>query len=145
MLLVAAMGFGLAAVGEFTSHAEQRQKEVQLLFVGNQIRQAIAGYYNNTPGVVKQYPQSLEELLQDKRYPVVKRYLRKVYADPMTGKAEWGLVKGPGGGIMGVYSLSAAEPIKTRNFNVEDQSFNDAEKYADWKFFYSPGGLPPAK
>src|SRR5437868_2207669 len=81
MFVIAAMGFGLAAIGEFTSHAQQRDKEVELLFVGNQMRQAIAGYYNNTPGIVKVYPQTLDDLLQDKRYPGIKRYLRRVYID----------------------------------------------------------------
>lgn len=143
MLAVAAMGFGLAAVGELASHARQREKEAELLFVGNQLRSAIAAYYESTPGVVKRYPQKLEELLEDKRYPMVKRYLRQVYADPMTGKPEWGLMPAPGGGIMGVYSLSDAAPIKTAGFSDADRDLADGQAYSDWKFFYSPPGLVP--
>lgn len=32
---------------------------------------------------------------------------RGIYADPFSGKAQWGLVAAPQGGIAGVYSLSA--------------------------------------
>jgi type II secretory pathway pseudopilin PulG len=140
LVLVAAMGFGLAAVGEFTSHAEQRAKEVELLFVGDQFRQAIGAYYENTPGIGKRYPQKLEDLLADARYPVAKRYLRRVYLDPMTAKAEWGVVAAPGGGIMGVYSLSTAEPVKTGSFAIADRAFNGATHYSDWQFSYLPVG-----
>jgi hypothetical protein len=56
----------------------------------------------------------------------------------MTGKADWGLVEAPEGGIMGVYSLSEAPPIKTGGFSKRDESFTDAARYAEWKFFYSP-------
>jgi hypothetical protein len=142
MIVVATLGFGLAAIGEFTSHAQQREKEVELLFVGNEFRQAITAYYEQTPGIVKRYPQKLEDLLQDKRYPMAKRYLRRIYADPMTGKPQWGLMEAPGGGFMGVYSQSEATPIKSAGFSKADQSLADAQHYQDWKFFYSPTGLP---
>lgn len=138
LALVAAMGFGLAAVGEFTSHAEQRAKEVELLFVGSQFREAIGAYYESTPGIAKRYPQKLEDLLKDTRYPVAKRYLRRIYVDPMTAKAEWGTVEAPGGGIMGVYSRSTEQPVKTGAFAVADRAFTDAAHYNDWQFAYVP-------
>src|SRR5205823_6154307 len=108
----------------------------------NEFRQAITAYYEHTPGIVKRYPQKLEDLLEDKRYPMAKRYLRRLYADPMTGKAQWGLMQAPGGGIMGVYSPSEAAPIKSAGFSKANQSLADAAQYQDWKFFYSPTGLP---
>jgi hypothetical protein len=138
LLFVAAMGFGLAAVGEFTSHAEQRTKEVDLLFVGSQFRDAIGAYYESTPGIAKRYPQKLEDLLKDTRYPVPRRYLRRIYVDPMTAKAEWGVVEAPGGGIMGVYSRSTAEPVKTGAFAIADRAFTGAAHYSDWQFSYVP-------
>ena len=41
LILVAVMGAGLAAYGGLASHAVQRDKEAELLFRGNQYRQAI--------------------------------------------------------------------------------------------------------
>src|SRR3954464_14476503 len=90
LILIAVAGAGMAAYGELASHAAQREKEQELLFVGNQFRRAIGAYYERTPGAVKRFPRSLDELLEDKRHPVATRHLRRVYADPMTGKREWG-------------------------------------------------------
>jgi type II secretory pathway pseudopilin PulG len=140
LVIVAIMGFGLAAFGELYSHAAQREKERELLFVGNQFRDAIASYYNKSPGA-KAYPKKLEELLEDKRFPMPQHHLRRVYSDPMTGKAEWALVEAPGGGFMGVHSLSEETPIKSGNFSAKDAAFEDAENYTKWMFTYSPSGL----
>ena len=66
-------------------------------------------------------------------------YLRKVYPDPMTGSTEWGLIPAPGGqGIMGVYSLSEAAPIKTGNFSMAYEVFHGSSRYSEWQFFYNP-------
>ncbi len=70
------------------------------------------------------------------------RYLRQLYPDPMTGK-EWGIVKAPTGGILGVYSLSDDKPFKTAGFKARDRAFEGAQKYSDWKFVYTPPA-PPA-
>ncbi len=137
LIFVAVMGAGLAAFGKIASHASQREKEAELLFRGNQFHQAIASYYKKE----SRYPKALEELLEDKRYPMPVRHLRKLYSDPLTGGDQWGLVEAPGGGVMGVHSLSDAQPIKTGNFSNKNQDFEKAEKYSDWKFVHSPAGL----
>lgn len=79
------------------------------------------------------YPGSLEELLKDERFPGVRRHLRKVFVDPMTGKAEWGLVK-VSGRIVGIHSLSTAVPIKQAGFEGEEQAFTGAQSYTEWVF-----------
>src|SRR5260221_10679170 len=107
-------------------------------FVGDQFREAIALYYQRTPGAVKRYPEKLEDLLEDKRYLSMQRYLRKIHADPMTGKSQWGMIAAPGGGIMGVHSLSDQRPIKSANFDTTDQSFAGGQRYSDWNFLYDP-------
>jgi type II secretory pathway pseudopilin PulG len=145
LLVVGVMGAGLAAYGQIYSHQAQREKEAELLFVGNQFRQAIAAYYERTPGAVKRYPQKLEELLEDNRYPVAQRHLRRIYADPITGQREWGLMKAPEGGIMGVFSTSEAEPVKTGNFDLVNKHFADAKTYKDWQFFHSPSAPAQAR
>jgi len=143
LLVIAVMGAGFAAYGELASHAAQREKERELLFAGGQYRQAIASYYERSPGN-KRYPKSLDELLEDKRFPMPQRHLRKPYRDPISGAAEWGLVEAPEGGVMGVFSRSEEAPVKTRGFAKADRAFEDAERYADWQFVYTPPAALPA-
>ena len=139
LMFVALSGAGLAAYGEFASHTAQREKEAELLFRGEQIRNAIASYYRKE----QRYPQALAELLEDKRFPMPVRHLRRLYRDPMSGETDWGLVEAPGGaGVMGVHSRSEDEPIKSGNFSAHNAEFEKATKYADWKFVHSPPGLP---
>ncbi len=129
LLVVAVLGAGLAAAGTIWSHARQRDREAELVWVGEQFRTAIALYYNRSPGSVKRYPASLEDLLEDRRFLTVQRYLRRIYPDPMTGKVQWGLIAAPGGGIMGVRSISEKAPIRT---------VKEVKRYSDWQFVYSP-------
>jgi hypothetical protein len=137
MFIVAILMGGLAVIGEVWETAAKRDKEADLLFVGNQYRRAIARFYEGTPGGVKRYPRTLDELLKDPRQPSTQRYLRQMYPDPF-GSKEWGIVKAPDGGVAGVYSLSEEKPLKTGNFKLRDAGFESAQRYADWKFVYSP-------
>lgn len=138
LIAVALIGVGLVATSAVWSQSRQREKEQELLFIGNQFRLAIERYYQRTPGAVKRYPAKLEDLLEDKRYLTRQRYLRRIYVDPITGKARWGLIPAPGGGVMGVYSLSNEKPIKTGRFAEEDQAFEGAKRYSQWRFLYQP-------
>lgn len=133
LLLVAATGAGLVGASSLWSQARQREKEAELMWIGEQYKQAIALYYLRSPGAIKRYPQKLEDLLDDRRHLTTARYLRRIYADPITGTTEWGLVKAPGGGIMGVHSLSSAQPIR---------QLEGAQSYAQWQFVYIPPRLP---
>jgi type II secretory pathway pseudopilin PulG len=56
LLAVAVIGAGLAATSELWSQSRQREQEQELLFVGNQLRQAIALYDQRTPGAAQRYP-----------------------------------------------------------------------------------------
>jgi type II secretory pathway pseudopilin PulG len=138
LLVVALIGLGLAGAGELWSRSAQRERERELLFAGNQIREAIGLYYQRSPGSAKRYPRRLEDLLQDERYPVVVRYLRRIYPDPMTGSTRWGLIEAPGGGIMGVYSPSGTPPLKRAGFLPENKGFENAEHYTAWRFLFNP-------
>jgi len=140
MLFVALLGAGLAAYGELASHAAQREKEAELLFRGEQYRDAIASYYKKE----QRYPKALQDLLEDKRYPMPVRHLRRLYRDPITGEDDWGLGEAPGGGVMGVHSRSQEEPVKRGNFSPKNQEFAEGQRYSDWKFVHSPPGLSPA-
>lgn len=137
LLVIAAMGATLAAGGTLWREVQQREKERELLFVGMQYRNAIRDYYVNSPQVAR-YPPNLAALLKDERQPATKRYLRRPYRDPLSNSREWGLVKAPEGGIMGVYSLAAGRPIKQANFPAELRWSGELPSYADWQFIYVP-------
>jgi len=139
---VAVAGIGLAVLAQVWSAASQRERERELLFIGNQFRAAIASYYEQSPGV-KQYPRSLEELLDDKRFPTPTRHLRRLYLDPMSGSREWGLALHQDW-IIGVHSLSETRPIKTAQFSLQDAGFVDAKHYTDWRFVHKSEGAQPA-
>lgn len=136
LLLVAFMGVGLTVAVEIDSTVVQRDREKELLIIGRQFRTAIGRYYETqSPGGKREYPATLDDLLQDNRAPGIKRHLRKVFVDPMTGKAEWGLVR-IGGRIAGVHSLSDKMPIKQDGFEAEDMNLRGKQKYAEWVFVY---------
>lgn len=138
LFAVAILGVGLAATGTVWHMAQQREKERELLFIGNQFRSAIERYYFSTPERIKRFPLRLEDMLHDPRQPSVQRYLRQIYTDPMTGKADWGLVMAADGGIMGVYSLSDQTPVKVAGFQGADRMFEGKEKYSQWRFIAQP-------
>ncbi len=135
MFIVAILGGGLALIGEVWHTAAQRDKESELLYIGNQYRHAIERFYLNG---LHQYPRNLTDLIKDPRKSGAERYLRQIYPDPVTGQKDWGLIKAPDGGIMGVYSLSEAQPLKRAGFKPQDKDFETKSKYSEWKFVYAP-------
>jgi len=134
LILVAILGSLLAVAGRAWRTQVMRERETELLFVGDQYRQAIRRYADNTPAGAPRYPGELKDLLKDPRRPVIARYLRKLYRDPITGSRDWGIVKAPDGGIAGVYSRSEDKPFKQSNFSAKDASFEAKEKYSEWWF-----------
>lgn len=109
LIAIALIGIGLAAASEVWVANARRQRIEQLDWVGQQFVQAIGSYYESTPGRVKVYPRSLQDLLQDNRYVTMRRHLRAVYVNPMTGKSDWTLVLTPDGGIRGVVGIVTRE------------------------------------
>jgi type II secretory pathway pseudopilin PulG len=134
LALVAVLGVTLAAAGQAWHTVQQREKERELLFIGQEFRMALDRYARQTPRNGGRAPLRLEDLLQDPRAPGVKRYLRRIYVDPMTGSTDWGLVRGADGAIYGVHSLSSQQPLKTAGFAPVDRRFEGAARYSDWIF-----------
>jgi len=117
LLAIAVLGIGLAAASEVWVTTARRQKLEQLEWIGAQFTQAIGSYYTASPGSVKVYPLSLEELLEDKRYLTVRRHLRAVYPNPFTGKPDWELIVGSGGRVRGVRArISTDSGVEVREF-----------------------------
>ena len=136
LLLVALMGIALTISAELYSTSARRDRELTLIATGRQFQTAIERYYESAlPGGRKEYPNSLEDLLQDPRFPGIKRHLRKIPRDPMTGRIEWGFTR-LAGRIVAVHSLSEMSPIKQAGFDLDIAHFANAKKYSDWVFAY---------
>lgn len=117
---------------------ERRDKEAELLFVGQAYQNAIMTYYQNSPGTAKKYPPDLPSLLQDSRTTSLQRPLRRLYADPITASQNWGVITAEEGGVKGVYSLSTQKPIKANGFPPTLSNFIGAKSYTEWQFIYVP-------
>lgn len=136
LLLVALMGVGMTLTAEVYRTTVQRQQEKELIFIGHQFREALRRYAEAAPaGTPHPYPDALEDLLRDSRSVAMRRHLRRIYVDPLTGKAEWGMIR-VGGKIVGIHSLSPRLPLKQSGFDASEQSFANAESYSDWAFTY---------
>jgi type II secretory pathway pseudopilin PulG len=113
LLLVAIGAAALAALGQRASTALQREREAELIFRGREIARALASFRAATPGDAKVLPTTLAELLDDRRGPRPRRHLRRLYADPFTGRADWVLLKDSDERITGVRSRSAQAALRT--------------------------------
>jgi type II secretory pathway pseudopilin PulG len=138
LFMVAIMAAGLGVVGQMWETDSMREREAELLYVGNQYRLAIQRYVTSGAGL---YPRTLQDLIKDPRSLSTRRHIRRLYPDPITGSAEWVIVKAPDGGIMGVHSRSEDAPLKVANFRLRDQDFARATKYSEWVFAYAPKPL----
>lgn len=138
LFALAIFAVGLAAIGASWSATSHREKEEELLRIGQAYEHAIAEYYLMSPGSVKTYPRSLNELVEDRRFVGTVRHVRKIYPDPFTGNEKWGIVAVPDGGIAGVYSLSEKETLRKQNIVLRDGTAISGARYSDWKFTYQP-------
>ncbi|WP_197693875.1 type II secretion system protein [Vogesella sp. LIG4] len=137
-LLIALALMSVALMGALDVWAFQRQRlqEEELLFVGNQYRQAIQHYYQ----VGRSLPGTVDDLLEDKRFPLPMHHLRRAYPDPITGKNDWQFLR-LGDRFYGVYSSSTAATIKRANFPWRYADFANVQTYDGWHFFYLPREL----
>jgi hypothetical protein len=137
LLMVLFITLGLGKLLEKVAMTNKREHEVELLYIGNLYRDAIRQYAQSTPVGAKPYPEKLDNLLRDPRYPVIRRYLRRLYSDPVTGEALMP-IPAPGGGVMGVRSASLRKPVKVAGFREDQTSFAKARSYQQWEFTYAP-------
>lgn len=138
LLSLALGGIALMAAVDVWQITRQREREVELLFAGDQYRLAIRAYYFAAPSPSQRsFPPSIAALLDDPRFPTAVHHLRRAYPDPVTGQADWGLVR-LGEGIVGVYSSSDKVPLKQAGFAQPYQHFNDQSAYTHWVFAFVP-------
>ena len=134
LVLVATIALLSATAVSVGAMESRRDAEEELLYVGQAFQRALRSYVDTTPGQAALGPRSMDELLRDPRVAGVRRHLRRIPADPLTGRAEWGLVKSPNGQIVGVHSLAEGMPIKRTGFDPELRQLEDAKNYQAWVF-----------
>ncbi len=130
LLCIVIIGISTTAVAQLWSTRIKREKEAELLFCLGQFRQGIALFQADH----NRYPQDLTDLLEDRSQLQTRRYLRRIYLDPMTGKADWMLDlvvdrSGIVSGIRDVHSRSQDKPLKVL---VGSTGKTQAVTYRDW-------------
>jgi len=144
LLAVALISLAATAAVSLGSTMARCDAERELLAIGEEFEIALRSYAGipiaAPNGVISagRGPRSLDELLKDPRVPGVRRHLRQLYADPLTGKQEWGLVTDSQGFIVGVYSLAEGRPIKQGGFVAKWAHFDEAASYRQWGFGAAP-------
>jgi type II secretory pathway pseudopilin PulG len=135
IILVTVIGLVGAATLKVDSLLQRAAAEEELLAVGAAFSAALESYAAATPQGQPLQPPSLQDLLKDPRTPGLRRHLRKIFVDPISGGTEWGIVwQGDRVGVVGVYSLSQARPLKVGNFDQRFIGFENKEHLSDWKF-----------
>lgn len=138
LIFIAVLAAGATASLGAGVALQQRDSEAELLAIGLEFRNALQSYADATPVGQPTAPKELVELLRDARYLGMKRHLRRVYPDPFTGKAEWGLVRDPDGRIAGIHSLSKTSALRHAGFPVGMEMFEKAERHDEWVFALMP-------
>jgi len=142
IVTVVILGIMSAQAAQVWKTTMQREKETELIFRGTQIRNAMRAWYGMKDKSTAIDPKSghtnlnrLEDLVQDPSSAGKKRYLRKLYKDPMTGE-DFVLVKNSTQQVIGVASASELAPIKQGNFplDLEPGDFEGKKKYSEWQF-----------
>ena len=160
LVVIVVIGISLGAAGRYWSNVVLRDKEEELLCRGDQYRQAIERYYKSiptVPGVIPEYPNSIDDLIRDNR--TGKRHLRQRYKDPISGE-DFVEIRHPlTKPIIGVHSPSDKQPLKQSGFPViystkmltpqpalygNANDFEGKSKYSEWIFIstIAVAGLP---
>lgn len=134
LAILALLGVALAAVGTRWADRVQREREQDLLRIGQLYAQAILDYHRGSPGSDKTWPKTLQDLELDPRMLGTVRYLRRPYADPMLPGQPFGLVRAADDTIRGVYSTSGATPFRQGTVDLGVVVLAPAQHYADWQF-----------
>ncbi|MDL2356077.1 MAG: type II secretion system protein [Pseudomonadota bacterium] len=143
IILVTVIGMVGAATLKIGALLQRAQAEDELLDIGAAFSAALQSYAAATPAGQMPVPPSLQELLKDPRTPALRRHLRKLFVDPVTG-GEWGIVyQADKVGVLAVYSRSQARPLKIGNFDARFIGFDNKEHLSDWKFGAAALALPP--
>lgn len=138
LIAVALIAVGATQVLETGAQLQLREKETALIAIGQEFRAALKSYAEATPLGQPDAPKELGELLRDPRHHGTKRHLRRLYPDPLTGRKDRGIVRSPGGRILGVHSRSTTPPLRKNGFPAGLEAFAQARRHDEWVFALQP-------
>lgn len=133
LFAIALFGIALGAFVPMLAQTLRFEREVQMIEQAQNIARAIRAYSLVGQGGLHLNPQSLEDLLEDRRFGGTRRYLREIPWDAVSRSYNWGLIHGDDGGITGVYSQSLSSPVR-QNLPVGVVAADKVEHYSDWHF-----------
>ncbi|WP_332752217.1 type II secretion system protein [Hydrogenophaga sp.] len=126
LVLIAVLGTASSAAVSLGATVARRDAERHLLEIGAEFQQALASHAGK--------PRELAELTQDPRAPGIRRHLRRIPIDPLTGRNSWGVVRDAQGGIVGLHSVAPGVPLKRTGFDPRWTTFDEAGSYQQWVF-----------
>lgn len=109
LFAVALLGISLVTASTLWVSTANRQKRVQLEWAGAQFKEAIGSYYESGPGGNKSYPRTFDDLLEDRRFGLPRRHLRRIYFNPFSAMRDWEPVQCGFEGICGFKTNSSGE------------------------------------
>lgn len=145
LFMIALGGATLGALGTQWQAAAQRERETELLFRGRQIAQALGRYAAATPPGQPRAPLRLDELLEDRRSDPPRHHLRRLYADPFTGRPDWQPLTDDKGRIVGLHSRATQRAWRRHDLPESVQvpaPTQAAPTVADWRFMTEAGPAP---
>ncbi len=134
LALIFLFALGLSVAGPRWHDLHRRAQERELMRLGVIYARALAEFRDDSPGSLKTYPRSLNELTLDSRFLGTRRHLRQLYPDPLDPARPWGVVRDKDGGIVGIFSQSEDEPVASGPLALGPVALLPARRYSDWKF-----------
>lgn len=142
IITAAIVGLVAASTVKLGAMVQRRNAELALLETGMAFSAALQSYAAASAPGQNRSPASLQDLLLDKRSLAPRRHLRRIYADPITGSTEWGLVlDAKSKGIIGVHSLSDDRAIKVANFPAGLERLQGKKRLNEWIFMANAGAM----
>ena len=139
LFILALLAAGAGTWAERWQVAAQRERETELLFRGQQLRDALQHFHDHTPEGAAAWPAQLDELLRDTRHHPPVAHLRRLYADPFSRHPDWVLLRNAQGGIVGLHSR-VERPALRRHGLPQGMSATHGPnpKTSDWHFMAVP-------
>lgn len=115
LALIAVWSISLCLTVEVFEKKRQREIHTQLVWVAKQYTHAIESYYYSASADKRKLPNTLDELLEDKRFYPPARHLRSIYIDETNSGFDLKPIQ-TDQGLIGVKTFFQASDLKGKSF-----------------------------